>query len=291
MMDDIKRLEAIYRVTGRELRQLLLSASVRSSIGSGAVQVRVRNMVSDLNRAVDLWAADAIDLAYAKGAAKARTSLQILGRRPMRGQTIDRPRILHDDLMLTLIKANNSIPSIVDRFLATEQLAERAATELDLSRAKVQEFSYSEAEDHIQRIARNAVKQDISRKSLTKRILDYLRDLIGDDDFIEIGGRMYKMVSYAEMVGRTVLREAQTKATLDLCDQYDNDLVQVSDHNTDCEECEEYEGNIYSISGTNPDYPALEAEPPYHPRCMHSLLPTSEIAIQSEKEFGLYQEE
>jgi hypothetical protein len=290
-MDDIKRLEAIYRVTGRELRHLLLSSSVRSSVGSGAVQVRVRNMVSDLNRAVDQWASPAIDLAYARGSAKARTALEILGRRPQRGMTIDRPRMLHDDLMLTLIKANNSIPSIVERFLAAEQVAGRAELEFDMSRAQVQEFSYTEAEDHIQRIARNAVKQDASRQKLTKRIKDYLQDLIGDDDFIEIGGRMYRMTAYAEMVGRTVLREAQSKATLDLCEQYDNDLVQVSDHGTICEECKEYEGNIYSISGTNPDYPALEAEPPYHPNCEHSLLPTSEIAIRSEKEYGLYQEE
>ena len=77
----------------------------------------------------------------------------------------------------------------------------------------------------------------------------------------------------------------QTGATLDLCRQYENDLVEVSDHSCDCEECEEYEGNIYSISGTHAKYPALGDSPPFHPNCKHSLHPTSEEAVWARSEF------
>jgi len=79
------------------------------------------------------------------------------------------------------------------------------------------------------------------------------------------------------------LRETQTKATLDLCRKYENDLVQVSSHGTDCEVCKEFEGKVYSISGTHPLYPKLERKPPFCPGCRHSILPTSEEEIEVRK--------
>jgi len=93
------------------------------------------------------------------------------------------------------------------------------------------------------------------------------------------------MSKYAKMVARTEIRKAQTDATLDLCRQYENDLVEVSDHGCDCDECEQYEGNIYSVSGTHPKYPPLGETPPYHPSCKHSLLPTSEEAVSIRSQY------
>jgi hypothetical protein len=97
---------------------------------------------------------------------------------------------------------------------------------------------------------------------------------------------MYNLGAYARMVARTTLREAQTQATLDLCATYENDLVEISDHNTDCELCEQYEGNIYSLSGNDSEYPKLEEETPFHPNCQHSILPTSSEAQRAREIFG-----
>lgn len=97
---------------------------------------------------------------------------------------------------------------------------------------------------------------------------------------------MYRMSKYTELVGRTTMREAQTKATLDACAQYENDLVRVSDHGCDCDECEPYEGKTYSISGRSADYPMLEDEPPFHPNCKHFLSPTSEEQRELRRERG-----
>ena len=82
------------------------------------------------------------------------------------------------------------------------------------------------------------------------------------------------------------MRDSQTAATLDLCNQYDNDLVQWSEHGTICDICKEFEGNVYSISGTSLNYPMLEEVPPAHPHCEHVLLATSEEGIALEKERG-----
>jgi len=273
-MNDIQRLERIYGAAGRELRRIL-------SLEPGVARVRAREIVKVLNMAVGKWANDAIPRAYAKGARRTRTSLEILGRKRRHPPVEDRPRRLIDDLMLLLIRANNSIPTTVDRYLAAVAVAERT-----VGAARVREFSFSQAEGDIGRLAAEAELKEKSRGWLSQQVKVFLRTLIEDDEFIEINGRMYRMNKYAELVARTTMRESQTAATLDLCNQYENDLVVISDHGTDCEECEEFEGNTYSISGTSTEYPMLEDEPPFHPNCKHVLLATSEEGIALERERG-----
>ena len=70
-------------------------------------------------------------------------------------------------------------------------------------------------------------------------------------------------------------------ASEDLCRQYDNDLIEISDHGTDCDECKEYEGNVYSITGRTPGYEIIPMWPPFHPNCEHSAHPTSEEAMKA----------
>jgi hypothetical protein len=156
-------------------------------------------------------------------------------------------------------------------------MAERA-----VQGAQLQEFSFDDVKDDVEAMAKKAVQTEASRGELSRTVRDYLRDQIGQGEFLEIKGRTYKMNKYAELVGRTTMRDAQTAATLDLCHQYENDLVQVSSHGTVCEICAQYEGKVYSISGKTPGYPMLDARTPFHPNCEHSLLPTSLEAIAEE---------
>ena len=282
-MNDTERLERIYNVAARELRRALFSldSASYSPLAASAAGSKAREVTRVLNYAVDKWAGEAIGRGYAKGARMARTTLEILGRKPRRPPFEDRRRRLHDDLVVLLIRANNSIPDVVDRYLAASAMAARAT-----QAARVQEFNFGQAERELGALAAQAEAQEKSRGWLSRRVRDFLHDLIGDDEFIEINGRMYRMGKYAELVARTTMRESQTAATLDLCRQYENDLVYISDHNTDCDVCAEFEGNTYSISGTSPDYPMLLEEPPFHPNCKHVLLATSEAAIEVQKEYG-----
>jgi len=273
-MNDTQRLERIYGAAGRELRRIL-------SLEPGIARARAREITKMLNAAVDKWANEVIPRAYAKAANRTRTSLEILGRRRRHPPIEDRPRRLIDDLMLILIRANNSIPATVDRYLSAVAMANRT-----VGAARVREFSFSQAEGDVGRLAAEAELKEKSRGWLSHQVRDFLRTLIEDDEFIEINGRMYRMNKYAELVARTAMRESQTAATLDMCRQYENDLVVVSDHGTDCEECEEFEGKTYSISGTSLEYPMLEDEPPFHPNCKHVLLATSEEGIALERERG-----
>jgi hypothetical protein len=141
--------------------------------------------------------------------------------------------------------------------------------------------------------AREAAKREGRVRVLPLRwkIIDYLQKLNGGD-VVEFVGQ-YKVrdyvklsTDYAKMVARTTFAEAQTQATLDQCTRYENDLVQVSHHGTDCAICKEYEGKIYSISGNDPKCPKLEKKPPFHGNCEHGLNPTSEEAIRVREREG-----
>lgn len=138
----------------------------------------------------------------------------------------------------------------------------------------------------LEKWAEEAVTKGRARGWLSSKIHDYLIENLKEDTVFQIDGQTYKPKKYAEMVARTALREAQTKATLESCRQYENDLVEVSIHPTDCEICRVFEGRIFSISGTHPTYPKLEKKPPFHLGCRHSILPTSEAAIEVRNEYG-----
>jgi hypothetical protein len=275
-MGDTERLVAIYDRAGRELRTALFAVDLgefRASAAAAAVD-RTRRIVRALNVAVVAWAEGAVDRAYAAGATTARTALEIIGKHPVRPLYIDRRRLIKDELSVTLLRANASIVETAERFLAVTAMASRV-----VAAAEVREFAFGQIEDQVTRMARDAVAREKARGVLAKQVKEHLREIIGDDKTIVINGRTFQASKYAELVARNTYAEAQTAATLDLCGQYENDLVQWSDHGTICAACFEYEGNIYSISGKHPTYPPLTESPPLHPNCEHSLLPTTEVAL------------
>ena len=269
-------LESVYREAGRSLRGDLFSIDLARFNDIEATKIR-RNAsltVAALNLAAAQWVGTALVESGKVAERRSRTALEILGKKSRRPQITDPGYNSREKALETLIKANRSIKTTVDKYLAVTLLAAH-----NLRSTQIQEFRYIDVADILDEFALEALAQEKSRGWLMGKILEFLRALLEADEFIEINGRTYKMSKYAKMVARTELRNVQTGATLDLCRQYENDLVEVSDHSCDCEECEEYEGNIYSISGTHPKYPGLGDTPPFHPNCKHSLLPTSEEAV------------
>lgn len=287
--DDIARLNRIYENAGRRIRSILrpIEPGKYTPAAGAKAKADIANVVKLLNEMAMDWSDKAIAKAYRRGEATAKTTMALLGLKPIKKRKFDARKKIADDLTVTLLKANNSIIKTTNRYIAVVEMSDKAIVS-----APIQEYDYTQdAKAKVDRWATQAVANEDSRKKLAAKIKDYLRRFIDDDELIEVGNRLYNLKSYSEMLSRTTMREAQTAATLDVCAEYDNDLVQFSDHQTDCELCKPFEGNIYSISGKHPDYPKLDEEPPIHPNCEHSLLPTSDIAIRSEKKFGMYQGE
>ena len=271
-------IESIYRKAGRELRTMLLGIDLSSFNAEKAEVIRrkTRAIVTALNVLVVQWARTAIPKEVRKASSRARTVLEILGKKPRRPDITAPGYEVEEQVIKVFFNANLSIKETVDKYLSVVLVASHK-----LRATQVQEFSYQEASEDLDEIALEALTTEQSRGWLSKQMSDYLRtNLIAKDEFINIKGRMYRLSKYSQLVARTELRNAQSRATLDLCKQYDNDLVQVSSHGTDCNICSEYEGQIYSISGRHTRYPILSDSPPYHPNCMHSILPTSEEAIE-----------
>lgn len=114
--------------------------------------------------------------------------------------------------------------------------------------------------------------------------------------YVQVGDKVLPLNKYAELLARTNLRVAYTQGTLTRLKTNGIKLVIISEHGTECKICGPLEGKIFSIQGTHPVYPPLRALPnmgtPFHPNCLHVVLPFSEeLADQEELDFGLVSKE
>lgn len=112
---------------------------------------------------------------------------------------------------------------------------------------------------------RREVSAGIQRALLKENVTDALTG------FVDKRGARWQLERYTEMVARTGTREAMSAATKNRLLEAGQDLVTISDHNTQTEICQEYEGKTFSLTGATPDYDVLDQEPPFHPNCQHVL--------------------
>lgn len=115
-----------------------------------------------------------------------------------------------------------------------------------------------------------------ARREVSGRISTELLKELGDEKKLFINGKYYDPKKYAEMVARTMTRQAQTAGTINRTLEAGVDTVMVTAHGAK-DGCGFYEGKAFSISGTHPDYPPLDSlpngGPPFHPNCKHVLAP------------------
>lgn len=121
---------------------------------------------------------------------------------------------------------------------------------------------------------------------MTRQFVEALRRE-GVTAFVDRAGRRWSLHTYGSMVLRTTSRQAEVLATL--TKDPEQDLYKISSHSTTCPLCAPYEGRVYSVSGTDPDFPALvdafgKMDPTgpnslanswlnIHPNCLHVLVP------------------
>lgn len=132
------------------------------------------------------------------------------------------------------------------------------------------------SEDTINKQIAKGIIEKGSVNAAKKNLKDKLKKQLEDGKIITIidkngKPRNYNIRDYAELVARTKLINAQAQGTLDIAREVNQDLVQVSSHNTECEVCGPIEGRVFSISGNDPDFDPLDFEFPLHPNCRHTL--------------------
>ena len=248
------------------------------------IQRRVDILIRKLNRIASGWAVKTTRSAYRDAAGKTKVALTILGaRKPKKeNKQLEQNAVNRHAgrIMDYLFRANASIRQSINAFM---YLVRKGAGAM----VRIQHYDPGpEEEEAVADIIENALKLGQSRQVVARLIKQRIIGDIQRGQFIRVGNRNYKLSYYAEMVARTELREAQTQSVKDKCAEYDNDLVEVSNHGTICEECKEFEGNVYSLSGMSLIYPKLPDNFPPHPQCEHFLSPTSEEALKFREEYG-----
>ena len=284
LRDRTNEIKRIYGMAEKEIARELSSFNIGDYQEMKAIKVqeKVNSTVRQLNRMAVKWAKVSVPEAYKKGYDVSRTRLEILGKEKDREFNVNKHRYSIDEYtdvtMNDLIKANLSIKQNVATFL---YLARQANFGLQ----QIQEFDLRN-EEIIAGLLDEAIEEGASRGNLEQLIRIHFKRELYEKKFININGRNYNMIKYSKMVARTRLRHVQSEAVKNSCEQFDNDLVEISAHGTVCPICIPYEGNIYSISGKSSVYPYLDDTPPYHPNCEHSMAPTSEIALEARERWA-----
>lgn len=298
----IRGLGASYDQAGRRVLRILSGLDPESygELNGSIAIAQIRSIVTMLNAEASAWARKSIKAAYNESAGIAKMRLDMIGaekKKRRRPAKVDRhEKAINRMEKITradLFRANYTILKMAEKFMAAIGYAKRQIDKLN--GIETQAFSTRETWDMIRRTVGgatsatskyNAGMAHLTSRKVSQKIMTRLLKKMAGQDFITIKGkdgkeRNYNLKSYSEMVARTRMREAQSKATIEMCKDYENDLVQWSQHSEPCADCAVLEGQIFSISGKHPEYPALtgDVEPPLHPNCEHNLNPTSENAI------------
>jgi hypothetical protein len=290
-----EELVRIYQIAKNKIISDLTAVDVSDYKESEAIKAmnKIQGALAELNAKARRWATVQIPRSYDFGKSITRVKLEILGARPSKRfdrQTHDRSKGEYFELIMKdLNRANATIKRTADTIIHLARTSSRTIETLPET-APIQAYD-NEAylRDVFGNWATKAVQEGYTRQWLSKLIKNRLLENMEGGQFIVVNGRHFTLNYYAEMVARTRMREAQSEATKNMSQEYENDLVQMSHHSNPCLQiCKPLEDQIYSISGTDPEYPALteETTPPLHPNCEHSLSPTSKTAIRIRERFA-----
>lgn len=131
------------------------------------------------------------------------------------------------------------------------------------------------------KVVRDQMTQNIGKGLTTGEGLQEIKKTImmtlkeqGLSSLVDKGGKTWELDTYAEMLFRTKAVEARNRGLINRVAENDYDLVEVSDHNADCDLCSPYEGQILSVNGTTEGYETVaeaESNGLFHPNCRHAI--------------------
>lgn len=276
---ELAEIKKYYGVAGKMITDELskLTEGDYQELKAMEVQRKVDAIINNMNKFVFKWAGRAVPKAYKDSAVKSKIALSAIDAK-RNGYYNPKRHLMaieeyKDAMAKDYVRANISIKANVATYIHLLREASKKTAQ-----AQVQAFDLR-VEEAVSGLLDAGIKAGESRQSLMALIRKYFGRELYEQKFININGRNYNLISYAENVARTRLRIIQSEATKNLCEEYDNDLVEISDHGTICEICKEFEGKVYSINGDTPGYDVIPEWPPYHPQCEHSAAPSSEAAI------------
>lgn len=275
--NEVAGIKGIYREAQEKIKDLLLKINIGDATELGMMQTekQLNDILGKLNRKVIGWADEAMQIGYEKALGISENRLRILGAERQAGfpDKVHQNSILHYKTLLIqdLVRANASIKPNIATYLYLVRSAQGAI-------AQIQEFDMRD-EGVIGGLLDEAIVEGRSQSYLQSLIRQHFNRQIYERKYININGRNYDLIPYAELCARTRIRRVQSEAVLNSCKEWENDLVKISEHGTITKKCLNYEGITFSLSGEDPDFEYLDEYPPFHPNCMHSMAATSRTAM------------
>lgn len=239
------------------------------------VEVRLRRSYEDLRAITRAWLDAKLPQHY-------NVALADQVRR-LKARAVKPPRIVDFKTIVRSLTVRQTLASLLSETISSFNtgFTSGEATLLRLARS-TQQVNLSEKK--VNRLVEQGFAEEATAQGSKRKLRDALLKKAVEGKYVSVvdrngDTRQYNVASYAELVARTKLIEAASQATISTATEVGSDLVQVSAHNTNCAVCAPYEGKIFSISGADPRFPALDAEPPFHPQCEHSLTVVVEEAL------------
>jgi hypothetical protein len=191
-----------------------------------------------------IWCDEAIEMLFDLAASEVDKSL---GTKEATPQFQKAKEILADNAFESFVEVDSVIKRRVEqvvRLLSMEQLKGELS-----------------ARDTLEQVAQ-AQKEKLAEQGIT--------------GFKDAAGKQWNIVSYVEMLGQLVTREAMIEGTEIRALEHEQDLVQITDEYTSytCENCLDWKGQIVSLTGKTPGYPTLDdarAGGIFHPNCIHNI--------------------
>lgn len=260
-------LVAMYKRVALELkeraRQRLLGDARTLTAESKRARILLREVtqiLQQLDEDTAEWIAKNVPKSYLRGVRAADLSFGEIG---ITGMGNIQP-LVHREAIQVLV--NNLQDDLLDKSERMERGYRTLVRRTQLKSARDKAITDSVAKG----IAEGKPRREVSREIKAKLI-----DELGDAPLV-INGRSYRPDKYAELVARTMTREAQTAGTVNRVIEAGHDLVMVTAHGSK-DGCGFYEGKVFSVGGVSDKYPPLDSipngGPPFHPNCKHGLAP------------------
>lgn len=250
----IDRVTRFYKNAYKNIIKEILTATDFGVYNRKQILNQIEKILTDLGVDVNDWIAEEIPKYYRTGADNAVAQLKSAGFDVEVASGFNR---IHKEAI------NNLIDEVGMSFGESLSAVKRNAETL-LSRAVREMISF--------KLAEGLTKGEALES--TKVVIKGMLESYGIDHLLDKGGRKWTLDRYIEMLIRTKTTEARNRGLINRVLENGYDLVQVSNHNTDCGMCRVWEGRILSLTGRTKGYPTLEdAESSglFHPSCRHSI--------------------
>jgi hypothetical protein len=262
LIKKVKLLSSFFKLTTRRVEAKLLSGTTYSLLEKERILRDIDSELRNLVSKTDPWFEKNLEYAYKEGSSDVMGYLKRLGVR----EVIYTP---YDWDMIENLAGNSKM------------LLEEALSGIHRSSSNVLSKA---VKFRLQTIIEEG---RLDQKGL-REIKGMIQQLLEDKSvfLLDTAGRKWDAAKYAEMFARTEMMNTYNQGVVNQMLHRGADLGQITSYpSCECDICKAWEGKIVSLTGKNPDYPALDdayADGVFHPNCKHRVRPYIEPLLEEE---------